>query len=995
MIKPICILVFFATLITFNLLGKDKNPDNITYIKPNRQPYSGLKQQELQQQNSWRKFSEKNKSWKALFNEISGLPHRAFGKGISVIPQQNIYETATYFLKNHLNSFNLPLADLKLRNINSSGKYHCVNYYQTYSGLKILNSQLTLRLTKNNEVVLFGMDIYKNIMVNTNPVFSKEEIKTIAISGLEDYKPEVTFSDELKILPVSQDAGYQYHLVYEVYVNTENSSLHGKYYMLLDAHSGEILYRQNQVYSVLPGNISVTTEGTLYKRHPYIPAEITALPYYKVVMGTEAFNADVNGLLDINKTGSLSASIYLEGLWAKVVTGDGGTTPQVMNVTLNEGFNNLSFDSKAKIEQLTAYYHVNQIHDYMKLKIPELTSLDFPMITKVEQTGVTCNANYNGNLNFYIKSNDCNSLCLVSDVVYHEYGHGINYYLYEYFGGYFENGAMGEGYSDVWALGLTENPRLGIGMSTTDSSSVIRRYDIEKKIYPNDLAGEVHADGEIIAGCWWDVGLNLGNVQQMMDLFIETQRATASGPDGDEGRIYTDILLDAIAADDDDGNLANGTPHYSEITNAFANHGITMMTTSTIDNTSPENYEAGEPVSILATLGIVNPQYYGSTKLVYTINNTNKWDTLDMNLASGTEYEAILPAQSVGTIIKYYMYMTDNTGNIVIVSPIGANSINPKLPYYLMIGYILNHQEDFDNISNDWQVGDIGDDARTGIWVIGSPIPSYIATPNTALNRVQTQYDHTTTGNDYNLCAFTANAGNETSEAGTSDVDEGKTTLFSPELMMDRFKEPAISYWRCYSNDMGSNPGNDVWQVFISNDFTNWVQVERTSASDKNWSKVVIKVKDYLSSWDIVSLKFVAQDSFMSGADRDGQSLIEAAIDDLCLYDTTIVPPDTTTNPPDTNQNPKSISENKVLFSPVRILPVPARNYIRFVSTKNNYLTSIKIINSTGQVQYTEKNKFELRNELTIEIKGWEQGMYLAEVKCNDIIIRKKFLVVR
>jgi len=338
--------------------------------------------------------------------------------------------------------------------------------------------------------------------------------------------------------------------------------------------------------------------------------------------------------------------------------------------------------------------------------------------------------------------------------------------------------------------------------------------------------------------------------------------------------------------------------------------------------------------------------------------------------------------------------MTDNTGNIVIVSPIGANSSNPKLPHTLMVGYKRNHIEDFDNFYSDWLIGDVGDDAESGIWKIDSPVASFIVEPHSDLNRVQTQFDHTTEGTNYNLCAFTGNTTNESAEAGTNDVDRGRTTLISPEFLMEKYKEPAIEYWRCYSNDMGANPGNDVWQVFISNDFTNWIQVERTNVSDKNWSKVVIRVKDYLDSWEIVNLKFVAQDSFIFGADRDGQSLIEAAIDDLALYDTTIIPPDTTVNPPDTTQNPKGFSEDITLLSQVRIFPVPAREIIRVIPQKNVTVSEIKIYNATGEIQYSTINENLSEKNYQISLNQWNPGIYFVEIKLRDAVVRKKFIVM-
>src|SRR3989338_2535082 len=131
-------LCFIALCFSLHLFAIDKNPENIKYLKATKQVYSGIKQQELKQQKSWRNFSEKNKGWFVLFNEITGMPHRAFGKGISLPNFQNVSSAANLFLKNNLSVFNIPLSDIKLYNLNSSGKYHCIDYHQYYKGLKVL-----------------------------------------------------------------------------------------------------------------------------------------------------------------------------------------------------------------------------------------------------------------------------------------------------------------------------------------------------------------------------------------------------------------------------------------------------------------------------------------------------------------------------------------------------------------------------------------------------------------------------------------------------------------------------------------------------------------------------------------------------------------------------------------------------------------------------------------------------------------------------------------
>ena len=63
-------------------------------------------------------------------------------------------------------------------------------------------------------------------------------------------------------------------------------------------------------------------------------------------------------------------------------------------------------------------------------------------------------------------------------------------------------------------LSLTEYPVLGEGWYTNDPNSNVREYDSTTKVYPQDLVGEVHADGEIICGVFWKTYENLGSMTQ-------------------------------------------------------------------------------------------------------------------------------------------------------------------------------------------------------------------------------------------------------------------------------------------------------------------------------------------------------------------------------------------------------------------------------------------------------------------------------------------------
>ncbi|HZM69571.1 MAG TPA: hypothetical protein VFB95_04295 [Candidatus Cryosericum sp.] len=86
-----------------------------------------------------------------------------------------------------------------------------------------------------------------------------------------------------------------------------------------------------------------------------------------------------------------------------------------------------------------------------------------------------------------------------ADVILHEYGHAIqdNQTFGRYLGSG-EAGAQGEGFSDYWAF--SNSPPGGFDppcIAEWDlEGGCLRRVDTEKR-YPDDLAGEVHRDGEI------------------------------------------------------------------------------------------------------------------------------------------------------------------------------------------------------------------------------------------------------------------------------------------------------------------------------------------------------------------------------------------------------------------------------------------------------------------------------------------------------------------
>lgn len=866
------ILIFFS----FNSFAhKHTHHDDyeIRYINESMQLNNQI-QENLRNNSPWQSFLSIYPEWFTYFNEYNYKPHRAFGSPIILSNGYSSEERFLSFVNTNLNDFNIP-QDIVLSRKTKNDKYINLDFTQYYNNLEIIDSRLYAKLTLDNKLVAFGLDIFSDISLDVIPTISESMAIESASENILSSITKKSVEDNLKILPIPFNGKYDFHLVYVVRVSTQLSHGPANYICYVDANNGDLLMRMNTVLYEAPPQANIHVDGEVYSTHPFNPSSIENLINLRVQKGGGNYYTDSLG--NVNVPGTGSATFSLEGLFAEVQTNGGIPS---FNSQLSNA--NVSFDnSNSTIQERTAFYSVNKIHDHLKSVFPTFTGLDYALETNIDVQG-SCNAYYDGTINFFAEGNGCNATAKIPDVVYHEYGHGINNYRY---GSGMWNGGLNEGYADIWAISLTESPVLGFGWDITDPSVYVRRYDQDRKVYPQDLVGEVHADGEIIAGAFWDTYLNLNDMQQMLNLFKYTFDGAPDGPNGTEGIIYTDVLVEVLFADDNDANLTNGTPNDLAIIQAFALHGITLLSNAVIAH-SPVSLAPGNiAINISANISATYSWALSSANCFYRVNDNQNWNSLSMT-PNGNNFTATIPAQTNGNIVAYYISLTDNYGFESGINPQESNIVPLKdanLPYFTMVGYELYNEEDFDFNVGFWQTGDPADNATTGLWEIGAPIGSY-DDPSSLSGIVQTATQHTQNGY---ACAFTGNASSINDGIGTNDVDGGHTTLYSPYYNLSSYINPAFTYWRWYTNNpsSGANPGADWWQVLITDDGVNWVYVENTLSSDLSWRRNAFRVKDYVNLSSSVQLKFIASDSIRPGQNLDGGSLIEAAVDDLHLYE--------------------------------------------------------------------------------------------------------------
>jgi len=178
-----------------------------------------------------------------------------------------------------------------------------------------------------------------------------------------------------------------------------------------------------------------------------------------------------------------------------------------------------------------------------------------------------------------------------ADIILHEYGHSIqdNSAPGVYFGtannGYGdETGAMGEGFGDFWAASAGNDSSVAHGFPPayvgewdakgySPTGDPYLRVVNSPKVYPEDMVGQVHSDGEIWSATLWDIFQSVGRtVTDRIVLF--SHFLVPSNPDFADGAnalLAADAVLYPAPAKA--GATVYGI-HHNEICAAMSARGI-------------------------------------------------------------------------------------------------------------------------------------------------------------------------------------------------------------------------------------------------------------------------------------------------------------------------------------------------------------------------------------------------------------------------------------
>lgn len=826
--------------------------------KESAMPMDMLIQQTLTASARWQSFIRKHGEWSVQWNEATRTPHRAYGEaigipGYSLITAGNVELASRSFLEENAALLGINPAELRLAAAREVNRKWYVSFIQVKEGIDVLLSEVELRISENGQVMAFGADFYREIELPLTPSISFEEAKNLSVKDLRfnSAAGRIAGQEQLYILPRRIDREVEFHLVYKVEIFTENPE--GNFLAFVDARSGEIIWRHNRVRYA---EVKAKQTGMV---QPVLPTDpFVEMDYFHqtITINGVPLTTDSLGLVTHDITSLATVVARLEGPFVNVNRQDGPDAVINTSISPGDSINLLWDDSNSHPAERDAFYHANIIHKFITDLDPGFTQINYSMPCAVN-INQTCNAFWNGfGINFYLAGGGCPNTGQMPSVVYHEYGHGINDMLYVQAGSPsgMINGATHEGMADVASAMIEDDSRIGRGF--TGVGSVLRNLDNTNR-YPDDITGESHEDGLIIGGAFWDlrVATSLETAQKLSHF---AKWGTPDDPN--TGIAFSEWFVEVLIADDDDGNLNNGTPNFTAINNAFNAHGIgsSLFMLLSFAHTPVEDTQDtlnAYPVNFHLEGFGVSGGGPDSLYVHYSLDGFQTVFSVEASQIAAYEYQAQIPPQAKGSIVEYFITALDPLGNVNMRFP--ANGA-----YGFLVGFSRALLDELE-VESGWVIGAPDDDATTGIWERSDPAATSVGS--------QPGDDHTLNG----IYCFVTDGRNDPNNAGAYDVDGGKTTLFSPVFDMSQLETPVFRYYKWYSNDRGATPGQDFWVVDISNDGgQSWVNAENTNVSTDGWEKVQFRVSDYVTPTAAVQFRFIASD-YPAG------SLVEALVDDI------------------------------------------------------------------------------------------------------------------
>ena len=288
------------------------------------------------------------------------------------------------------------------------------------------------------------------------------------------------------------------------------------------------------------------------------------------VPGIGNVTTDTNGQFTVNIAAAVSIAVgNLDGRHHATISG--GSAPSG-SFTVNPGVPTTiqlltAGASTAQGAHTTTSYWTDRVNQWARTILGNSAELNTASnIAVTVNIASTCNAYYTGNsMNYYASGGGCANTSF-STVIAHEWGHGLD----DRYGGISQTNGLSEGWGDILGCYLLDTPLLGSGFQTT---GVALRNANNTTQYPCSGCG-VHTAGQSWMGFAWKLRNRLETTLGTRAAAIALTEDIVVGSIAADATNQADAVLQVYIADDNDGNLANGTPNKVDLDWACNQHSL-------------------------------------------------------------------------------------------------------------------------------------------------------------------------------------------------------------------------------------------------------------------------------------------------------------------------------------------------------------------------------------------------------------------------------------
>jgi len=686
-------------------------------------------QNRLDQTVAWQDFLTRRGDWTAMWDEATRTPARFWGEGWAVgdlSTDAAAFAEAWTIVAQESELLGLTLAELTEGVVDRQAGITTVSFFQRFGDLAVEHSRISLRF-KAGRFVMGQFESMPGIGATIDAraaALDADKARANALAELGwawEYVTEKS-APELVVYPVLREQSVDYRLAWrtDLRANDRVSWQHS----WIDAVTGELIASREQIRFA---------EATVAVEHDdrYPQQGLTTSPFARVwtrVDDSMDVAADHDGVIEFE--GDSAEVVYAAGsphFRVRTHTGDlheftgtveaGGT----LVGTLTEGMD--ATDHRRALAQMDTHVAAHAARARALSINPNFPWAAQRATAWVNDDQMQCNAFFDGSINFMVQGGGCNNTGRVADVVAHEYGHGFHAYSIIQGVGAFD-GALSEGVSDYLAATMSGDPATARGFFTQGTGPL--RDIAQNRVWPDDVS-EIHQTGIIIAGALWDtrtalidaLGTEAGITRA--DFFLGQVNARAT----DIPTAYPEVML----ADDDNGNLADGTPNGCLIDDAFGLHGLgPAATASGLFTLSHELFdgrlEGGVDLDIGLAAELTRPECTdGSIEsaVVRWSHDGDDWTELPMDGAAGA-FAAVVPGAADGTIIRYVIDVFDAAGNAAGTLPNGSFS-DPWYEVFVgspVVVFEATFEEDDGGFRSELIVGDANTEGAND-WQWGTP----------------------------------------------------------------------------------------------------------------------------------------------------------------------------------------------------------------------------------------------------------------------------------